>query len=108
MPTQKLSPHDVQQKLAGDCKAACFIDVRTQEEFSSGHVPGAACIPLDQIESGSARIPRDKLVILSCLGGKRSARAHEILLSRGFANVVEMEGGYNAWCAQGLPVVKTG
>lgn len=100
----KLSPNIVKEKLGSENEKVCFVDVRSEDEFKSGHVPGATCVPLDRIEGGSAELPKDKLVILSCQSGKRSARAHELLKARGYENIAEMEGGFSAWAAHGLPV----
>lgn len=96
----------MKQKLEKESDKICFIDVRNIDEFRAGHVPGAHCIPLDLIESGVAQIPADRLLVLSCQSGKRSARAKQILESRGFVNLVEMEGGYGAWLNAGLPIRK--
>ncbi len=95
-------PSDVKRHL--DSGKACLIDVRSFEEFRSGHVPEAICLPLEQIEHEQHRIPRDKLVILSCQAGRRSAQASKRLREQGFRNIVEMEGGFSAWRAAGLPV----
>lgn len=102
-----ISPTKVNEKLAQEKDSVCFIDVRSLDEFKSGHVPGANCVPLDSIESDLAKIPKNKLVILSCQSGKRSARAREILQAKGYDNLVEMEGGFSAWAALGLPVNKS-
>lgn len=104
---RKISPTHVKEKLADSPGQVCFVDVRSEDEFKSGHVPGATCVPLDQIEGGTAKIPTDKLVILSCQSGKRSARAQELLRARGYENLAEMEGGFSAWAAQGFPVNRT-
>lgn len=101
---QKLSPNVVKDKLAESKEKICFIDVRSEDEFKSGHVPGATCVPLDRIECGKAEIPKDKLVILSCQSGRRSARAQQLLRERGYDNLAEMEGGFSAWAAEGHPV----
>lgn len=101
-----MSPQAVKEKLEGEGGKVCFVDVRSEDEFRSGHVPGASCVPLDQIESGQATIPADKLVVLSCQSGRRSARARELLNARGFTNIVEMEGGFSAWAGSGLPVMR--
>lgn len=103
----KLSPSLVKEKLSAEGQKICFVDVRTEDEFKSGHVPGATCVPLDRIECGTAELPKDKLVILSCQSGKRSARARELLQAKGYENLVEMEGGFSAWAAHGLPVNRT-
>lgn len=101
---KNLTPNAVKEKLEQERDKVCFIDVRSEDEFRSGHVPGAICVPLDKIESGQTEIPRDRTVILSCQSGRRSARAKEVLIALGFHNVVEMEGGFSAWAGSGLPV----
>lgn len=98
-----LTPKTVKEKLDNERDKVCFIDVRSQDEYRSGHVPGSICMPLDTIENGTAQIPTDKLVVLSCRSGMRSAKAKEILRSRGYTNLAEMEGGYLAWTACALP-----
>lgn len=102
---EKLSPTEVKEKL--EKENICVVDVRGEDEFRSGHVPGAKCFPLDEIESGKAQLPRDQLLVLSCQSGRRSARAKELLLARGFTNVTELEGGFSAWAGSGLPVTRT-
>jgi rhodanese-related sulfurtransferase len=104
---QLLSPQLARKKLESEAASVCFIDVRSEDEFKSGHLPGATCVPLDRIESGAAEIPRDKLVILNCQGGIRSAKAFKLLQKRGYGNLAELEGGFSAWAALGFPVNRT-
>lgn len=99
-----LKPNEVQEKIKQGQGTVCFIDVRSPDEFASGHVPGAMCVPIDEIESGRAAIPRDRTVILSCQSGRRSLRAKELLQRQGYQNLLEMEGGFSAWIGAGLPV----
>lgn len=101
---KNLSPIAVKEKLEKERDTVCFIDVRSEDEYRSGHVPGSMCMPLDKIENGQVSVPQDKLVVLSCQSGNRSAKAKALLRSRGFTNVIEMEGGYSAWAGSGLPV----
>ena len=98
------APLTVKEKLEKDKDRVCFLDVRSEGEFSTGHVPGAVCVPLEQIESGKAVVPKDRFVVLSCQSGARSAKAREILRSRGYENVAELEGGFSAWRGAGFPV----
>jgi rhodanese-related sulfurtransferase len=98
----KLNPKAVKDKL--EQGSICFVDVRSQDEFQSGHAAGAVCLPLETIEGGAAPVPRDRLVVLSCQSGMRSARAREILKAQGYENVAELEGGFAAWSAAGFPV----
>ncbi len=99
---EKLTPKVVKEKL--EKEKICFVDVRSTDEFQSGHVPGAQCVPLDQLEKGNVPIPKDQLVILSCQSGNRSAKAKKLLSEMGFQNLVEMDGGFSAWQKAGFPV----
>jgi phage shock protein E len=65
------------------------IDVRTEQEFQTGHIDGALLIPHDQIAQkiASAKISKDDHVVLYCRSGRRSGMALDTLKSLGFSNV---------------------
>ena len=89
---------------------ALLIDVRTPAEFSQEHVRGAKNIPLDQLDA-IALMPRagaSPAVFIICQTGTRSQLAAERLRAAGFAHVVHVDGGTNAWRMAGLPLVKQG
>ena len=75
-----------------------LLDVRTQEEYASGHIPGAICIPTETI--GSEEIPelpdKDQLILVYCRSGNRSKQASQKLAEQDYTNVVEF-GGINGW-----------
>ena len=75
-----------------------LLDVRTQEEYASGHIPGAICIPNETI--GSEEIPelpdKDQLILVYCRSGNRSKQASGKLAELGYTNIVEI-GGINDW-----------
>ena len=72
-----------------------IVDVRTQEEFDSGHIEGALHKPYDQIDAGISALLPDKSqhIILYCGSGRRAGIAKEKLESMGYSNV-ENGGGY--------------
>jgi phage shock protein E len=72
---------DLREKIA---QGATIVDVRTPDEFRSGHVAGAVNIPLDRIQSEMKRIAKDKPVITCCRSGARSGIAADILKAQGF------------------------
>ena len=74
---------------------AIWIDVRTADEFHSGHIEGAAHIPYEDIGMRISEITTDKnaTIHLYCRSGNRSGIAQQILQSIGFKNAVN-EGGY--------------
>jgi rhodanese-related sulfurtransferase len=75
-----------------------ILDVRSPEEFASGHVPGAVNIPLDTIGSHASGLPRDRLIVTVCgKGGGRSDRAALELRARGLMSVRSLCGGTDGW-----------
>jgi phage shock protein E len=74
---------------------ALVIDVRSRGEFSSGHLPNAVNIPLDEIESALPRRVKDKnqVLLLHCLSGTRSGMAKQKLKSMGYPNAFDL-GSY--------------
>ena len=84
-----------------------FVDVRTPEEYDSGHVPGAVNIPRDQLPSRFAELEsaRDRLVVY-CERGPRAVAAAATLVSEGFTNVRHLTGDMAGWRAAGLPIEK--
>lgn len=84
------------------------LDVRSEEEFNTGHLTNAKNIALDQLKNRLAELDRYKnqTVITVCAAGVRSASAAATLRKAGFEQVFSLEGGMDAWKAQGLPVVK--
>ena len=83
------------QKLVNE--GATILDVRTQGEFSGGHVPGAVNIPVQELQQRLGTLePRDRPVIVYCKKGARASRAKGILQKAGFARVYNL-GGMSNW-----------
>jgi phage shock protein E len=82
-------PALVEQKLAA---GATIVDVRSPVEFSSGAHPRAVNIPLHELGSRLAEIPRGRPVVLYCASGMRSGQAVRVLTRAGFADVVNAGG----------------
>ena len=66
---------------------AQIIDVRSREEFSSGHIRGSLNIPLQNLTASLSKIKKNQPVITCCASGVRSASAKSVLLSNGFSEV---------------------
>ena len=76
-----------------------IIDVRTEKEYSEGHIPDAQNIDV-QKEDFSAQIQsldKSKTYLLYCRSGKRSAKALNILKEAGFQKVYHLKGGFIEW-----------
>ncbi|WP_159799422.1 rhodanese-like domain-containing protein [Flavobacterium sp. MK4S-17] len=84
-------------------KGTTVIDVRKKSEYDSEHVIGAVNIPLNEIYSHLAEIPRDKNFILHCAGGYRSMIAASLLKQRGFDNFADVTGGFKEIALTGVP-----
>ena len=82
---------------------ATFLDVREQDEFEQGTIPGAVFIPRGHLESQIENrvTDHDAELVVYCAGGVRSAFAAETLQDLGYTNVVSMAGGFGRWKNEG-------
>ena len=75
-----------------------ILDVRTAQEYSEKHIPGAINIPNETI--GTEDIPelpdKEQLILVYCRSGNRSKQASEKLVKLGYTNIIEF-GGINDW-----------
>ena len=81
-----------------------ILDVREQDEWDAGHIPGAVFMPMGQVPDRLSEISKDKTVIVQCRSGNRSSQVTDFLVQQGFTNVHNMSGGLKAWQSAGLPV----
>lgn len=81
-----------------------YVDVRTPEEYASGHIAGAINIPHEQMEARWQELAahKDRPLALYCKSGRRSGLALEVLDARGFSRL-RNAGGFEQLAAQGLP-----
>jgi rhodanese-related sulfurtransferase len=95
----------VQARLKGGEKLV-LVDVREDDEWRSGHIPGAIHLGKGIIERDiEEEIPDHSAeIILYCGGGFRSAIAAESLQQMGYTNILSMDGGMRGWKEAGLPV----
>ena len=75
-----------------------ILDVRTREEYESGHIPGAICVPNETIfQSDIPELPdKNQLILVYCRSGNRSRQASAKLAMLGYTNIVEF-GGIHSW-----------
>jgi len=107
--TRKTVSIDDFSKLTAEQRAE-LIDVRTPAEFRTVHIEFARNVPLDQLEpqaimrdrNGSANEP----LYVICKAGGRGGKACEKFADAGFANVINVEGGTEAWDNAGYAVVR--
>lgn len=88
-------PEEIQLRIKnGD--AVTILDVREQDEWESGHIPGTKHIPLGQIARALNELDPEKETIVVCRSGNRSGMACEFLASMGH-KVINMTDGMSAW-----------
>ena len=75
-----------------------ILDVRTQEEYDQGHIPGAMLIPDTEIKARAEEVltDKDQLILVYCRSGRRSKLAAEALVELGYTNIKEF-GGIIDW-----------
>ena len=82
-----------------------LLDVRDEDEFATGRVPGSVHIPYGELPRRLDEVPSDRPIAAICSGGKRSGLAASILQREGFEDVVHVShGGVGTWKAAGRPI----
>lgn len=86
------------KKIMDDQEGYILLDVRTQEEYDQGHIPGAVVIPDTEIEARAEEVlpDKDQLILVYCRSGRRSKNAAQILVELGYTNIKEF-GGIIDW-----------
>lgn len=106
------------EKGAGECKELVssgshrYLDVRTPEEYGAEHAEGAVNVPVMLSQDGKMtpndnflsqvqqQFPgKDEQLVVGCKSGKRSAMAIEKMQGEGYTNLINLQGGYDAWKA---------
>lgn len=83
-----------------------ILDVRSEEEFKSGHLKNAINIDWNgkNFKKQTKDMPRFMPLFIYCGSGYRSADAAKFLVEEGFKTVINLEGGIEAWENKGLPI----
>jgi rhodanese-related sulfurtransferase len=96
------------QKSIVDVENPQIVDVRTPEEFVSGHLDNAININWKEsnFENEINKLNKTAPVFLYCKGGRRSSKAASKLEEMGFTTIYDMEGGITSWNENNLPLKK--
>jgi sulfur-carrier protein adenylyltransferase/sulfurtransferase len=99
-----ITPRELRELLDSGRKLA-LIDVREPVEWDIVHIDGAQLIPQSLINSGEglAKLPQDRMPVLYCKTGVRSAEALAAVKKAGFSDAVHLQGGIVAWARQMQP-----
>lgn len=95
--TESVLPLEVKEKAERGDKDFVFLDVRPPEMQSQVCLEKSVSIPLMALRKRFAELPKDKLIVTSCMVGLNAAQAYRVLKQLGFKNVKYMEGGVTAW-----------
>ncbi len=99
----ELEPEAVKAMLeAGE---AVLVDVREDDEYAEAHIEGSVLSPMSDFEVETWPSFPGRKVIISCLGGVRSAAVARKLIASGQGWAIHLKGGLNAWRDAGLPTV---
>ena len=94
---QQITQEEAKEMM--DTQEVIVLDVREQNEYDSGHIPGAVLLPVGTIDEDTAAavIPeQDSTVLVYCRSGNRSKTASSALAELGYTNIYEF-GGINTW-----------
>ena len=100
-----VSPADLASQIATN-HPPIILDVRSAEEFASGHVPGAINVAHTALENNMDQLSahRDQDIVVYCVAGKRAAIALQWLKSHGFSRLWHLQGDYSEWVKEGRDV----
>ena len=86
------------KKIMDSEEGYIILDVRTQEEYNQGHIPGAILISHEEITEKAEEVltDKDQLILVYCRSGRRSKIAAEVLVELGYTNIKEF-GGIIDW-----------
>ena len=94
---QQITQEEAKEMM--DTQEVIILDVREQDEYDSGHIPGAVLLPVGTIDETTAAgvIPdKDATVLVYCRSGNRSKTASSTLADLGYTNIYEF-GGISTW-----------
>src|SRR5215204_2574494 len=98
-----IDPDELAARMESD--DLMVLDVRDDDEFAEGHIPGSVHLPYGELPDRQGELPRDREIAAICSGGKRSGLAASILQREGFERVLHVaNGGVGTWRRSGHPV----
>ncbi|HET9985883.1 MAG TPA: metalloregulator ArsR/SmtB family transcription factor [Longimicrobiales bacterium] len=104
---EPVGPAELLERMRAD--DVVVLDVRPEDEYAAGHIPGAISIPVDELERRLAELPADREVVAYCRGPYcvMALTALDVLRARGF-RARRLEEGVPDWRARGLEVAVGG
>lgn len=100
-----IDAEELQAELKSDAPPV-LVDVREPFEHDSAAIQGDTNIPLRNLELRVDELPKDKLIVVYCRRGNRSAQATVLLKAKGYTNVKSLDGGIEGWAHKIDPAMK--
>lgn len=103
----ELGPHNVKRLIDSGDRGFVILDVRSQDGYREGHVPGAINIPFEELPTRLKELPKHQEIISYCwdVTCLLCTKASSVLASKGY-RAKEMLGGIDAWQKAGFPIEK--
>jgi len=98
-----VAPWDLAPRLKRP-DAPIVLDVRQDDEWADGHIPGAVHVENGRLPWDDLPLPKDRPIVVHCHTGNRSTSGISVLLRRGYKDVAILDGGYAGWSSHGFPV----
>jgi hydroxyacylglutathione hydrolase len=102
--TPQMTAQEVQELLGQ--QRVTVLDIRSQEEYLAGHIPGSQHIHLGSLTTRLQEISMEKPIVVQCQGGTRSPIGASVLEALNAPQVIDLAGGFLQWQAAGYPTVK--
>ena len=102
---RNLSPDDA-YSMVNQRDNLYLLDVRTPGEFQQARLANASLIPINQLLSRLAEVPKDRPILVYCAVGSRSAQVVNYLARQGYPEVYNLYGGIYSWAQKGYPILQ--
>lgn len=97
---RRLDPSELKHLLDQAPTPPILLDVREPHEYAHCHLPSSLLIPMRQIPARLAELERTRDIVVICHHGMRSMQVAAYLEAQGFPQVINLDGGVDAWAVQ--------
>ena len=91
---------------SGKAPGTMILDIRPKSHYDKGHIEGSLNIDLEDLDLQLNRLPENRPIVIVDHKGKLTLTTGRFLFSKGFQEVLRLDGGFNAWVKNGMPIDK--
>jgi len=104
---KSITPNELADRIQ-HAQAPLILDVRSESEYASGHIPGSVNVPYDQLPGGLSKlgVAKTEEIVVHCQSGRRASMAEDALIAAGYTNVRDLDGHMAGWQKDGYPIEK--